>query len=1127
MSARARADAAQRAAAEPSASVFVTANAGSGKTKVLVDRIARLLLEPDASPSAFLCITYTKAAAAEMQRRLFQRLGAWCVLDDAALARELRGLEGEGAGEPDKAMLTRARALFARALETPGGLKIQTIHAFCERLLARFPLEAGVAPGFEIADEARVAVLMGQARARLIEEEEARAAASHFATKLNLDAFESLLSRLAQERANLRAWVEGRERIAQRHATRLAPEDAMREGLEAAPWAQLARARSALASSTKQDLDLAGRIGAALAAREGALGLSEQFDAYCAIVFTKSKDEPYKNLGTAKLRAATPWLGDVLDATSAACVAARERVHAAERAQDTCFALVLARALDSAYGAAKERIGVLDFEDLIAHAHGLLSRSAAAAWVLYKLDGGIDHILVDEGQDTSPAQWSLIAPLQEEFFAGAGKRATNRTVFAVGDPKQSIYSFQGADPERFRSEAQALSARASAAGKAFAAPDLDVSFRSSPEILDVVDRVFAGQGLARSEPDKSVLVSHVAARANEHGLVEVWPLAPRPQSATSEPWDAPLDVEVRASASAVLAQAIAERIAGWIEDGEAVWRDGRLVRMQAGDVLALVRKRGALFHELIRAFKRAGLAVAGADKMRLTDELAVEDCMALMRACLDPHDDLSLACVLKGPWCGFDEDDAQLFSLAYGRESGESLYMRLMASTEAQFAHARALVSGLCAQSGADAFGFLSWALESDFAGRSGRARVLDRLGAEARDALDELVNRSLKLSTYAAPSLQRFVYELENEAGEVKRELEGAGEAVRVMTVHGAKGLEAPVVVLPDTTAPAKEAPSEGLVLGEAGPFMLERSAHDDAPSARARAAYAERAREEDLRLFYVAMTRARDRLIICGHWHGNGADGEAGHCWRARAQGVLAEIGARVETPFGEGWRYGESMRVAPGDARARAMIAPPAWTKALWSAASSGVVVAPSRANDEAGAGFSPRADGRARFARGTLIHGLLERLPELHARERQEAGLVWLARQGVDGARADALVREALGVIEHPEFAFAFGPMSRAEAPIIDARHGVRGVVDRLALMGDDVMVIDYKTDRPAPAAPADAPRAYVVQMALYRRALEGVFAGKRVRCALVWTEAPHITELDPAQMEAVLNGSASG
>jgi ATP-dependent helicase/nuclease subunit A len=1134
MSARAlkAAESNQRAAADPETSVFVTANAGSGKTKVLVDRIARLLLA-GARPSAFLCVTYTKAAASEMQRRLFERLGGWCVADDASLAADLAKLGAESAD------LGRARVLFARALETPGGLKIQTIHAFCERLLARFPLEAGVPPGFDIADEARAAALLSEARAdAALAPDAPREAFERFAARLSGDALQDLLDRLALRRAEFHRFalthkggVFAEAELRNRHGVGSTSDALCRDFLSRRDWSALKEAQAALAESSSKDQATAARLKLALDAfsRQDEPRIVAEA---CIDVALNDKGEAYKAPATKSLIKSKPWIEQVLERLAEAGMGLSAELNAIDRAEDAAAALQLALRLDSAYQSAKARSGVLDFDDLIEGAQALLHRSEAAPWVLYKLDGGLDHILIDEGQDTSPGQWDLIAPLQDEFFAGRGAREKSRTIFAVGDPKQSIYAFQGADPARFLDEARALDKRARKAGARFKAPTLETSFRSAPEILRVVDAVFADKPLIATGLQAHDVPRHLAFREEQAGAVEVWPLALRPTIQPATPWDAPMDRDSAVSVHVQLARAIAKRIAAMIATREAVWDKGILRPMRAGDALALVRTRGTLFRELIKAFKREGLPVAGADRMVLHDELAVEDCLALMRVALDPHDDLALACVLKGPWCNLDNDNTDLFPLAYGRAKGERLYARLMASEVQRYGAAKAFISEVIARRAEGAFGFLSWALETAHdGGDTGWMRVFARLGPEARDPLEELLQRALKPVAHTAPTLQRFVSEIERDAGEVKRELEAETGAVRVMTVHGAKGLEAPVVILPDTTAPPNDKPDDGLMFEDgAGPFVSFRTREDDARTSRAREAHKTRMESEHWRLLYVAMTRARDRLIVCGAQRGNARDGEDQKSWRLAVETAMTASGAQpCETPFGEGLRLGAIANAPEISDIIAPKVALPAWARTPVESAAPARAATPSRIARIDPALFSPRGDGQKRFRRGKFIHQLLERLPDIAPERRGDAALAWLKRQGVGESDARVFTHEALKVIGDARFASVFGPLSRAEAPIVGEAAGrpVRGVVDRLVVEPARVVIVDFKTDRPAPSDPALAPAQYVLQLALYREVLRQIFPGRAVACALIWTEAPHLMDLPDQRLSDVFDAFARG
>ncbi|MES1202988.1 MAG: double-strand break repair helicase AddA, partial [Pseudomonadota bacterium] len=1085
----AKAARAQTQAADPAASVFVTANAGSGKTKVLIDRVARLLLGGGA-PSSFLCITYTKAAAAEMQRRLFERLGGWCVMEDKKLRAELRTLLGEDADLD----LPKARALFARALETPGGLRIQTIHAFAERLLRRFPLEAGVAPGFEILDEPRAKALIAGALARVTEKHPK--AHAHFGERLYSEHFTQLLDAVASTRAPFLTGDEAM--LIERHGADEEREAFVSAFIAGIPWAALKEACGELSASGKNDQKCAALIAAAHAAEEDDL-----LDAYFDIFFT-GDGKARTNIITAGVAKKQPALARLFDEEQIRVAAFATKLRAIERAADARHLLTLARGLLTAYGAAKKTIGMLDFDDLIERTHALLGRADSASWVLYKLDGGIDHILIDEGQDTSPAQWDLIAPLQAEFFAGAAARETMRTVFAVGDPKQSIYSFQGADPARFLGESQKLSMRAATAERVFVAPRLEMSFRSTQTILDAVDATFADLPLAGDAPGEGDKLEHFAWREGETGLVEWWPIQPKTARKEPRAWDAPLDQESGVTATGVLANTLAAEVKRWIDSGEAVWtKDGKRP-MHAGDVLVLVRKRGAVFEDVLRALKNAGLPVAGADRMLVAAELAVEDLLALARVALDPEDDLSLACALRGPFIGISEDE--LMMLASGRAKGVRLIERLRASAHSE---AKDYVEALIAARDAAPYEFLARVLEGvDKDGASGWARMFARLGYAARDPAEELLARAQSIGERGAPTLHHLIAAIETDSAIVKREMEGAGEAVRVMTAHGAKGLEAPVVILADTTGGFEERNPTGLILHNGQFYWSPRKSDDDAVIANVRLALTDTAYKEHLRLLYVAMTRARDRLVVCGHFFGHpqGA-GRAAQSWHELVEAGLQRGGAvECDTPFGRGLRLGEPLHAERTKADKTAPLVSPDWLlKAAPVEKSAEHALAPSRLHPEEPPAFAARGKQRDRFRRGRLVHGLLERLPDIDPSVREAAAKTWLKARGVKDKEAQALAREALNVISDAAFAAAFAPGSRAEAPIVGVLANGRqiaGVIDRLAITGDSILAVDFKTDRPAPKDPAAIPAAYVAQLAAYAAALESALPGRAIRCAIL-------------------------
>jgi ATP-dependent helicase/nuclease subunit A len=1136
----------QIVAADPRLTVFVTANAGSGKTTTLVNRVARLLLD-QVDPGAILCVTYTKAAAAEMQARLFDQLGGWAVLDDAALSRELARLDDGDPQAMDHAALSRARKLFARALETPGGLKIQTIHAFCEKLLRRFPLEAGVSPRFTVLEDQAATALSHSAR-----EDLARAAVaapdgpigqaySHFAVELDWQRFQALLSMIEAKRADLLDYIDRAEAGTAPDPYALTGAEAGRSPeeleqdfvawIDPAEWNRMAEA---METGSTNDRKIADAMSVAAPPYAGFAAL--------AGVFCTQAGEPRKSMGTKSApQGAVGWLVDL----QTQFLAAREALRKARIADDTVKVLTLARAHAAFYEAAKAQRGALDFPDLVARAAALLTRSGAAAWVLYKLDGGVDHVLIDEAQDTAPEQWAIVRALTGEFYSGKGSpnRASGRTVFAVGDEKQSIYSFQGARPERLRQERADFLALAEGAGEPFAGPELNTSYRSTEEVLTFVDAVFADPDRTRAlTGPQGDIARHIPARVGQHGSIDLWPLFLDEPAPETDAWDDPVDQESVGSARKRLARDLAREIRRQVESGLAVFDRGTRDLRPAGygDYIVLVRRRDATFEEIIRALKTEGVPVAGADRLKLSSHIVFDDLIALARFALFPDDDLSLAEVLRSPLCDMDEDG--LYALA-GRENRKpgQLWrdLRDRAHERPEWTRARDLLQAVIATRGGDPFAFFSLALNRvDDTGRSGRARILARLGREAEEAIDETLNQVLAAENRGAIDLETCLAQLEAADVEVKRELEGARGEVRVMTVHGAKGLEAPIVILPDTTMKAKaQGPSLMPAVvpdgeGEAW-LMAPGSAKDDCPaSADARAARQTRTDDETLRLLYVALTRARDRVIVMGRASSRGA--EPGSWWSVIEE-TFDRLGDQVREVENGVRRFGVDPERRPvATAQDRTTAALPAWAATPPPADAAARFAAPSRMEGSiripAPSPLARSAAGGAalgRFRRGDLIHRLLERLPEIAPADRPDAARRLLAREtDLDEAQRAEMIAAAFSVLDDARFAPVFGPGSRAEVALTGALPGlssvaINGRIDRLVVTPDRVLVIDYKTNRPAPDALDRVDPAYVLQAAVYVAVLKRLYPDRPVEAALVWTDGPKLMPIPQAMLDAAL------
>ena len=1127
----ARADAAQRTASDPAASVWVAASAGTGKTKVLTDRVLRLMLggiEAATPPNRILCLTFTKAAAAEMANRLALRLGRWATMPATDLEAELGKLTGSA---PSPEAMERARRLLAAVLETPGGMRIQTIHAFCQALLARFPLEARVPPHFEVVDERSAEELLGTAREELIaridpDGGDAMARALDVITRnVHETRLADLLAELTRERGRL-----ARLRLAQGGLGGLLASLRKRLGLEhgETPQSLLARACAegafdreslraaavALSEGSATDAER-GTIIATWLALADAEARYEQLSDYRSAFFTKGGKLRAKLL-TQKVDAAAE---EPLIAEAERLLALDARVRSATVAETTEAILTFASALLEAYDEHKRAHNWLDYDDLVLRTRALLAAgSGRAAWVLFKLDGGLDHILVDEAQDTNPDQWAVVEALAEEFFAGTGARELPRTIFGVGDAKQSIYGFQRADPRIFAGVREDFRARVQGAEREWQQVPLDVSFRSTTAVLDAVDHVFedeaARDGLLFGESD----IAHESARLHQAGLVELWaPVEAEPEDAPV-PWKPPVERGETESPQGRFADILARRIAEMCSGAERLESHDRAIA--PGDIMVLVRRRNAFMDELVRRLKERDVPVAGIDRLVLTDHIAVMDLLSLGRFLLLPDDDLSLAETLKSPMFGLDDDD--LFSLAYGR-GRRSLWQVLQGrqTLKASWGVAVHTLSGLLAK----ADQVTPYELFAEALSRSnGRRAILARLGPEAIDPLDELLAQALAYERAHLPSLQGFLHWLDAGDVVVKRDLDvGGGGAVRVMTVHGAKGLEAPIVFLPDSL----QVPGHPPMLawdpdGEGVLWPPSAALRDDLSQAWIDEAK-RRDMEEYRRLLYVAMTRAEDRLYVCG-WRGRRKAPD--DCWYHLVRAGLEEM----TDPIGDGAPGTPILRHQVNQAEEPDKVSQPSdepqatqapnWTRyPAPPEPTPPVPLVPSAMLAEEPPARSPLSpEAGAAAERGRLIHRLLQSLPDLAPGERAGACRRFLARPGLalTPEAREEIASAALGVMESADFLPVFAPGSRAEVPIAgalpDSGAILSGQIDRLAVTDDTVLAVDYKTGRGVPAEAADIPAPYLRQMAAYRAGLRLIYPTHRVRCALLWTEQPALMAL---------------
>jgi ATP-dependent helicase/nuclease subunit A len=1139
----------QARASDPAASAFVSANAGSGKTHVLVQRVIRLLLS-DVPPEKILCITFTKAAAANMAERVFTTLGHWITLDDEALTAAIRDV---GIARVDAKLRMRARELFASALETPGGLKVQTIHALCTRLLQQFPFEANVPARFAVLDErdqnemmerANLAVLLEASR----DPDSAAGRALYTAMASAADVtFKDVVREACLSHDHFMAWTDdagSADAAAAQMSLALGvdPNDRIEAierdivdgpNLPRSRWEEIA---AILDSSSKSDQDQATRLREALLFSGAA-----QVDEYLGVFLTEGST-PRKSVVTKKLSDARPQIAELFEAEVRRLERLIERRRAVTTRDRTEALLHIAMSAAANYRREKLERGLLDYDDLIDKTLAMLDR-VSSGWVHYKLDRGVDHVLIDEAQDTSPRQWDIVAHIISEFTSGEGARdGVTRTIFAVGDEKQSIFSFQGAAPREFDARRKGLAKRFTDAGLKFDPVSFTYSFRSGPAILQSVDFVFRDEDIYRSIHAEQAYPVHEGLADAGPSLIDLWDLQLPDARQDLEGWRAPFDAVSETSPEVRLSRRIQAEIKSLVEGGTLTGRSGDRRPLRYGDVLVLVRRRGNVFDAVIQALKHANIPVAGADRLKLTEHIAIIDLMNLADALLLPQDDLALAVALKSPLFGLSEDD--LFKLAWQRKGSLRAALDHHAATEGHFKDALKRLEECERRFVRETpFAFYAWLLGGD----GGRKRILRRLGHEANDAVDEFLELALGYERKAPASLQGFMAWLRTADLEVKRDMEISRDEVRVMTVHGAKGLEASVVFLVDTTTSPRDTQRLKLIRmpqGDAAHDVVVwagRKAEDPGAVAAAREAMLGETEDEYRRLLYVAMTRAADRLIIGGCLPGNMGSVRKLSWYDLITKG-LANSGLHqrtIETSGGPVKRYSRLEDIAePTGAAAAAATAVsiglPIWLQtSAPPEAPADDLLRPSGPSEDEGhrirAGESIQLRARA-LQRGTLVHRLLQSLPEVAAERRREAASRYLARNadGWTEADRDFLAARVLALIEDSRFAAVFAPGSRAEVSIAGRldRPGrspalISGQIDRLVVTPHEVLIVDYKTNHAPPKAATEAPLGYLRQLALYRAVLKKIYPQVPVRAALLWTETPELMEISTPALDAQL------
>ena len=1089
----------QRLATDPKKSVWLGASAGTGKTKVLSDRVLRLLLD-GVNSTKILCLTYTKAAAVEMSSRIAERLSKWAVMKEEDLEKELVDLYGQ---LPDNAKDTKnikikARQLFAVLLDTPGGMKIKTIHSFCEEILKRFPLEANISPYFEIMDQRNSSQALDDIKKQILSfaaqnpQSEIGKSIKHITENISEFSFGTVINNVLKNRIKIDHSLTkfgSKENLLSEISKQVnIPDNMTLEDI----------INDFFAKADKDTLSSLMDIGIDFPVNciENKNHI-EEYEKYISIFLTGGN--AIRSPKTIKGLSKRDDLILIFNDEAMRCMDLREKLKSFHLYNFTKSVLNLASELIEKYNEFKRIHAKLDFDDVIYRTRLLLENREATKWVLFKLDGGIDNILIDEAQDTSPDQWAIVKAISDEFFAGEGNSENTRTIFAVGDRKQSIYSFQGADPDEFDEMCKHFSQIA----PDFEKINLEVSFRSTSAILSAVNQLFSIEKIRQGVAAENENIEHIAFREGESGKVEFWDAIEPKKEKNDDQWELPIKRFSEESTSSQMARMIATKIKQMVENKEILESQKRPV--QYGDFLILVRRRNDFCENFIRECKKLNINIAGIDRIKVLEQIAVQDLISLGNFLLLPDDDLSLAEVLKSPLFNLNDDD--LFELCWERKG--SLWKSLQ-SNEKYKDVAYSIENLLNKVDYMRPFDLYNYVLSE----RGGRKKYYSRMGLESEDGLNEFINLSLNFEIENIPTLQNFISWISSDDVEIKREQEqGENNMIRIMTVHGSKGLQAPIVILPDTTGIPTSKEDANFIWNN--DIFVYPSSKDDYDSfcKKLKEKQKQKMMEEYRRLMYVAVTRAEDRMIFCGFRKQQEISEDS---WYS----LFKETFSQIATPDDNQVLSVTSKQCfekknKPKNKREELQTAIPDFMyKQAEKESPLSKPLRPSKPDSEP-ASISPLVinNDRILYKRGEIIHKLLQFIPDIRTDKQVQTIKDFLSQKATEfnEIEVEKICREITFLLNNKEFGKVFGDNSKAEVPIMGEIDGkiISGQIDRLIIDDNQVIIVDYKTNK---NVPDKVPSVYVSQLRAYKKLMQKIYPQKEIKTYILWTNTANMMEI---------------
>ncbi|WP_341821376.1 UvrD-helicase domain-containing protein [Wolbachia endosymbiont (group A) of Myopa testacea] len=1113
-------------AINPNFSVWVNASAGTGKTKILIDRVLRLLLE---NKRNILCLTFTNAAANEMENRVHSILSKWAICSESVLIADLEQLDffpmsSQCSTRENKDYLTRARRLFSE-LENLG-LTIQTIHAFCYKLISNFPIEAGIAPNCTLSECKELHSIIFN---KVLHNETVQDNINLIATEIDENKLRDLLYTLCIKRSIS-------ENDSEYIKDKLSAPDEIHD-LQSETTEHIKRLAEILSEGSKRDQSYSAMlydwcdstkpsvIPTSLPVIQVAdTGIQKKRSVDSSV--TRWNDTKVENLVKVFLKSESNEKKSILSiATKGTLEKFRDAEQIIESVQNVVFThikdmnsyqifkrtsslLGIFKVYVDLYSSEKSKNALIDYNDIIGLATNLLSNPNYKDWILFNLDQKIDHILVDEAQDNSISQWKIITNLCDEFFAGNDEK---RTLFVVGDVKQSIYRFQGANPHLFNYMQQYFHTKTG--GRDWISCQLEKSFRSTPEVLMLVDRIFNNFRAEISFVDNEI--KHVPHRENDQGYIEIWPALPKCKEKEQRALQIPLTCrENYIITDRLLAQTIANRIHNWLNEGRILVAKDR--HIEPRDIVILVRQRNVLVDYIISELKKANVPVVGRDYFRIMDYIAVQDLIALAEFLLLQANDLAFANALKSPLFNFTEDD--LFNIAYDRKE-HSLWERIQDYSVVIYSELNYLINLSRIESPLALFTHIL---------RTGKKKFAARLGLECFEVLDEFMNLVLQFEN---PSLQAFVQWIKENNPEIKNDMQSERNAVRIMTIHKSKGLQAPIVFLVDTNTVPRN--SESIIFdGTEVPFWCGKNNN----------AYCDQVKREKkledyneyLRLLYVALTRAEDELYILskepvqkGSWYDLITQyGEPYEKKQAYLQPIFKEkvevlcVNANYPYIYKKRDYFDVPVISLPPNLSmsfqcltlesskkegepASATHSPVSFQHLMLESREKEAWIPVSRTGmTNSGTGMTESsAETKDSYTRGLIIHSILQYMPKIEKERRKN----WV-RKYLDNINTsedkDEIYSKILAFNE--KYGYLFDLEGKSEITLSGIIDGEPVLVrlDRLCITQDKAIIIDYKSHRNVSVSLLNEIKK---QMLTYKTLVHEIYPNKQVECVVIWVE----------------------